>query len=273
MASSAYVEKIDIGRVIQRGFTTIGRNAATFLVAGLIFSGLPGFVMQYAMVGQVGQVGLAEPQFTSSWATGYGVLFLVSMFASNLLQATLVRSSILDLNGRPADIGGSLQAAFVMILPMIGLTLVIWGALLIAGLIVAAFFAAAPLLGVLAVLGLAVFGVMVFIMWLVAVPVLVEERAGVFGSLSRSTSLTAGSRWRIFGLLVLYVIFWMVVSSVFGMFFAFNPMQNVILVAAVSAASATVTGVFTATMTASLYVELRTVKEGATSDSLAAIFD
>jgi hypothetical protein len=40
----------------------------------------------------------------------------------------------------------------------------------------------------------------------------------------------------------------------------------------VSAASATIISLFTAAMLASLYVELKTVKEGATSETLATIF-
>jgi hypothetical protein len=252
MASSAQIEKIDIGRVIQRGFNTIGRNAATFLLAGVIFAGLPTFVAQYVAVSQFRS---GPPQFGADFLAASAIMFIVSIFASNLLQATLVRSSILDLNGRPADIGGSLQAAFMIILPMIGLTIV-------------------ASIGIgLGLLLLIVPGIILYVMWIVAVPVLVEERVGVFESLGRSASLTAGSRWRIFGLLVLYVLFWWIVALVFQLVFAFDPLDGATYMALVNALIGIVTGVFTATMTASLYVELRTVKEGATAESLASIFD
>ncbi|MER8441207.1 hypothetical protein NKH36_33005 [Mesorhizobium sp. M1312] len=40
----------------------------------------------------------------------------------------------------------------------------------------------------------------------VAVPVLVQERLGVFGSMARSSDLTKGSRWALFGLFLVMIV-------------------------------------------------------------------
>jgi hypothetical protein len=68
------------------------------------------------------------------------------------------------------------------------------------------------------------------------------------------------------------VIFWMIVSGVAAIFTPDDPAGMLWLAPMVSAASATIISLFTAAMLASLYVELKTVKEGATSETLATIF-
>ena len=62
-------------------------------------------------------------------------------------------------------------------------------------------------------------GVMFYIAMSVAVPALIEERAGVFGSMRRSYRLTRGSWLQIFVLLILYLIFRPCVSTVFSLAF------------------------------------------------------
>src|SRR3546814_19979116 len=58
---------------------------------------------------------------------------------------------------------------------------------------------------------------MLFCMWAVVAPALVEERTGVFGAFGRRRELTKGARWKVFGLeLILLVAMW-IVTLVFGL--------------------------------------------------------
>src|SRR3546814_8344703 len=58
---------------------------------------------------------------------------------------------------------------------------------------------------------------MLFCMWAVVAPALVEERTGVFGAFGRSRELTKGARWKVFGLeLILLVAMW-IVTLMFGL--------------------------------------------------------
>ena len=253
MASVAQTENIDVGRVVQRGFSAIGRNAVGFALMAVVFAGLPNFAMNYVLLANLPTLA-GNPLDGGYWGT-YAALLLLTVFCGFLLQAAVVRMVILDLSGRPADLPGSLLAALGLILPMIGLTIV-------SGVAIG-----------FALLLLIVPGVILYVMWIVAVPILVEERRGVFGSLSRSSDLTRGSRWQIFGLLVLFIIFSVVISAVFGLFNFGDPFQSPELFALGNAVVAVISGIVMASMLASLYFELRTVKEGATSDSLAAIFE
>jgi MFS family permease len=256
--ATAYHESIDIGRVMQRGFSVIGRNAGGFLLAAVVLAGVPNFLLQYLASPEnllTASPGAVTPESPVALVALFLGLMLFTLFGSGLLQAAVVRSTILDLNGRPADIGGSLQTSLSLVLPVLGLT------------IVSAFGMG------LAFLLLIVPGLIVMCMWFVAVPVLVEERLGILASLSRSSELTSGSRWQVFGLIVVLWILGMIVAAVFAFFPVMAAPENYFLIAFFQAVAATVSGVFGAAMAASLYVELREVKEGATPDSLAAIFE
>lgn len=243
--------KIDIGSVVQRGFQALGRQLPAFLGLAVLFAGLPAFLIQLRADGLADSSG-AVNMFTPA----FGAETLLSALAGYLLQAAVVRSAILDLNDRPADIGGSLLVALKLMLPMIGLTIISTVAIWI-GLIL-----------------LVVPGVILYLMWLVAVPVLVEERRGVFGSLSRSAELTKGSRWRIFALLLLFGVGFLVISAAIGAIGLLAPSAVPSVFSAItSGAISTCLAVLGATMLASLYIELKTIKEGATTETLAAIFD
>jgi hypothetical protein len=125
------------------------------------------------------------------------------------------------------------------------------------------------MLGIMAgTLLLIVPGIVILLMWSVAVPSYVEERAGVVASLKRSRELTKGSRWKILGLyvvmLTIIVLIQMLVVAILG--------QAGTLAIVAAMLTSAVFGTLFAAMIASLYVELRQVKDGATPDRLAEVF-
>lgn len=240
-------ENIDIGRVIGRGFGAIGRHGAVFLALALLLVGLPQFIMQYLLIGRI-----AAGDLSIVLSPIYWVGMLVAMITAALLQAALVRASIQDLQGKPVLIGPNLAVALSLLLPMIGLTI-------LTSIVVA--------IGFLLVI---VPGIIFYLMLSVAVPVLVEERRGVIGSMRRSMELTKGSRWRIFLLMVVLVIGYFIIAAILGLLTLVAP--GMILMAAIQGLTGAAAGLFFAAMVASLYVELRTVKEGAAVETLGAIF-
>lgn len=241
----------DIGRVLSRGFQTIGNQFVTFVVLGFLFAGLPGALFSWFLP-TAGSPEQAVAAFTNPW---FWVSFLALVPFSFLLQAALVRASILDLRSEPVELGPILGQSLLLLLPMIGLSIV-------------------TVIGV--GLGMVLFivpGIILYIMWIVAVPALVEERRGIFGSLSRSAELTKGARWWIFLLLVLYLIASSLISGLVGtatLATGGAPLGafNIILTLVINV----INGVVAAAMLASLYIELRMNKEGGTGDSLAMIF-
>jgi hypothetical protein len=117
-----------------------------------------------------------------------------------------------------------------------------------------------------------------FLAWAVIVPVLVVERTGVFGTFGRSAELTKGHRWAILGLAV---VVWLI-SLVLGL--AILPFQSALVLPGGGILAMTpllivngVVNVITTTIiavgTASVYYELRSIKEGIGPEQLAAVFD
>jgi uncharacterized membrane protein len=252
LVATGYGETIDIGSVLQRGFAVVWHNAAGFMLAAAVFVGVPSFLIEYLAAPDT-QAMLDDGGF--AWAGLMFVLALFYVFGTSLLQVAVVRSSILRLNGRPAEFGRSLGTTLGFVLPVFGLSIVY-------------------ALGVgLGLVLLVVPGIIVMCMWFVAVPVLVEERAGIMGSLSRSAELTSGSRWQVFALIIILSLLGWVLGLVFGIFPATAVPENTVFIALCNAIAAAVSGVFGAAVGASLYIELRQVREGATTDNLAAIFD
>lgn len=258
MATQAPLDaKLDIGRVIQRGFEAIGRRVGMFVALSLLLVGLPNVLVQWLHIDNNQALNLSA--FLSPL---YWLAVLVSMLSGFLLQAAVVRVTIRDLRGESVDLADNLVEALKLLLPMVGLMILIS---LVAGL---------------GLVFLIVPGIILYIMFILAVPVLVQERRGVIGSMVRSAELTRGSRWRIFLLLLLFLVAYMVVGGVIGAIAGVSLVSldvasvqgSSLLLAAVQAIMSAIVGLLAAVMIASLYVELRIVREGTTMTGLAEIF-
>jgi hypothetical protein len=241
--------KIEIGRVVQQGFDALSRQTVPYLLLALLLSGVPNGVMNWLLLRSAAggdTTSASSPLFVLGW--------LVATLSGYLLQAVIVRSAILQLGGNPPDLAGSVGRAFRLILPMIGLAI-----------------CSAFLMGV-GFLLLVVPGIIVYIALIVSVPALIEE-GGVFHSMRRSRELTRGSRGRIFLLLILFLIAYLLawgVTAAIGA--ALGVSDDALVQSALQALSVTVITVLGSAMSAALYFELRTVKEGATVQGLAEVF-
>ncbi len=247
MASNAIAETFDMGRVLSRAFGAIGRNAALFLGLAAILSGIP------QLIAGLWRLGLSGPEFAGPIviaAVGGGLLAWVG---SAVLQVAITRATISDLVGERPSFAGCLKAGFAMLLPMIGLTILLG-------------------LGIgLGFMLLFVPGVMLYIAWSVAVPAYVQERIGVVESFGRSRALTKGSRWKIFGLLLVCWIVILILQAPTGLLTAAAQTPTSLSVLITTAVSIVTTMVL-CTIQAAIYVELRDVKEGAAPSDLETIF-
>ncbi|MER9768691.1 hypothetical protein NKJ09_21800 [Mesorhizobium sp. M0189] len=121
----------------------------------------------------------------------------------------------------------------------------------------------------LASIALLVPGIILWLGWCVAVPVLIQERLGVFGSMSRSRVLTKGNRWPLFGLFLILMVIAMVIQWVM---LAVIVMFGGIIADVAAALVSTVLSMVLSVATAVSYVELRQVKEGTSVEELSQIF-
>lgn len=249
MAGAAAEESIDLGRVIGFGGRVLARNLVPFLGLALLLGTLPSLLMFLFYPETVDPVGinLFNPVVLQGG--------LASTIFVAILQAALVRSVILDLNGRPPRVRASLTAAVRLILPTIAISIL------------------SLLLTVVGFLLLVVPGIIVYIMLMVAIPVLVEERAGVFASMRRSRELTKGSRWRIFLLLLVYFTLGFATDLLIRWIFSSTGVDEHSAAMLSQTIGGGLMSLLMAVLTASLYVELRSVREGVTGDGLARIFE
>jgi hypothetical protein len=190
---------------------------------------------------------------------------VVGLVTGALFQGSLSRIVVAYLNGGKASAGESLASAVPLILPLIGIGLLSAIGIGI-GLVV-----------------LIVPGIFLWLVWSLAAPIEVIERKGVIGSLGRSFSLTEGRRWMILGVILVIAIvggiFNAIVLAIAGAIMgAASPglalsMTGMLIAAVLSILLTSFTTVFTGSAVATLYVGIRQSKEGATPQSLAAVFD
>jgi hypothetical protein len=258
MASVAPKPSVDAGRVISRGFEALKPNFLPFFALALLLVGVPGFLGQYLLLSGFETM---DPAFIFSGAYWWPVLasFFGTFLGTTLLQGLLTRSAILTLGGRDPDLGGSAILALRLLLPIIGLSICV-GIILMCGFI----FLIVP-------------GIIFWCALSVAVPALVEERQGVFASIGRSRELTRGSRLHIFLLGFLFWILSMVISGVAGGISGLSSwnapgLPNAIFSGIATGAGTALSSVISTVVIAALYVELREVREGTSTNQLADVF-
>ena len=252
--------RFQIGRVLSDTFAVFGRNVGLWLILALIFSAVPAIVLQLLIL-QPLSGGLASPDISDSAAVNPALFManpwvpalggLISLVLALLLQSALIRGTIEDLSGKRPVLGDCIATAISVFLPALGIAILV-GLGITIGFIL-----------------LIVPGIILFLRWVVAVPVLVQERQGVLGSMGRSAALTQGNRWALFGLFVVIVIILIVVQIVVGFVVAlFGGIIALVLGLVVQSILSTIFS----TATAVSYVQLREAKEGTSVQELAQIF-
>lgn len=189
--------------------------------------------------------------------------WLIRLAIQAVIAGSLVRATLAHSRDERATIAECVQSSLPVALPLVGLSLV-EGIAIVFGMI----FLVVP-------------GVILYLMWSVAAPALVAERTGVFEALRRSSHLTGGARWKVFGVQAIIVIGisilgGAVVSALFestGLNFATLPKAGVPLVWLLGSSLSGAVGLaVTGTVQAALYVELRNWKEGLPEQALQEIF-
>jgi len=199
MASAAAGEErnVSIGRVFSRAFGTIGGNPVVTLGIAFLFGALPSLLLGYALqTWRVETFTFLGPLATI--AIGL-VTAVIGIALAMITQGALVRATVAHGEGREASFGESAAAGLAVALPLFGMA-VLSGLGILAGLV-----------------ALIVPGIILYVMWSVAAPALVEERLGPVEALGRSRELTRGARWKVFGLLLVVTVVSWVFSAIIAL--------------------------------------------------------
>jgi len=246
----------DLGRVVQRTFAAIGQNWLVFLVSSVVLIGIPSVISGF---------GQGQNIFTASTPAAVVAILvggLLTLVGAYVLQGVVVFTTINGLNGKPVDLGGALSAGLRFFFPLLGLGIVM-GIGLFLGYIL-----------------LIVPGIILSVMWVVAGPAVVAEKRGIMESFQRSRDLTRGSRWMIFAIIVVYFIVAMILGIVVAGVgvastgsFAKGATQAPIAALVLTPIVNVISYILSSAGVASIYYELRTVKEGVAPDQVASAFD
>ncbi len=251
--------RFDLGRVIERTFGAVGANALPLILVALVFVGLP----QAALLWGQGQWASASAGASLEREAVGGVVWLagliVGMVSSVILQGVVTHTVVADLQGRKASLGESFGVAMKSFWVLLGVGIVI-GLAMMLGLIL-----------------LVVPGIIVFLIWLLAGPVVVAERAGIGRALQRSRDLTRNHRWWLLLLTVVYFVISWIIGAAIGIAgmaaSGFEVGQGApVMTLVLGAVRQAISTLLWASIVAATYVELRAVKEGG-GQNVASIFD
>ncbi len=255
-AIAAAAPHFGMNAVVSRMFGAVKRNLAVFAALAILFVGIPSALNQWAQLQQA-KDGASDANAGAMFALMLAG-WVASFIGTYVLQAAVVHGTVADLNGRRASLGECVRTGFRNFWVLVGISIV------------------TGVLGGLGLLLLIVPGVILLLRWSVSVAVAVVERRGVSDSMRRSAELTRGHRGAILVLWLIYVLLFGLSALIAGVIVAVGMAlqgDHAILQSVGISIVQTVLALFGAAGAASIYYELRAIKEGIGPEALAAVFD
>ncbi len=235
-----YQGTFEIGDILRRTFTIYFSN---FLPLSLLtaLALLPLLLYQ-----SLALQGISLSPLANRWLG-----LLLTSLGSYLATAAVTYGVIQQLRGGGTTLADCLRHGAAALLPVLGLVLVqafaIWFGFLLC----------------------VIPGIVLSMQWAVAIPVAVTERTGIGLTLNRSTFLTDGLRWEIFGTWVVLFVLQFGLGLLLGVALRAAPPAVAMLLRDAMEILAVGLG---ATNTAVIYYLLRSLKEGFDTDGVAAVF-
>ena len=254
------MQRFDMERVVKRTFSVVGSNAITLSVLSFLTVVIPFLILVWS-ASDYAQAAIDGRQSSLGTRVFLTVSWFVYLFGLCLQQATVVYGTIAHWNAKPFSLSDCLAAGVSSIFHLVALAV-----LIVVGLIGGLLLFIVP-------------GLILITMWFVAIPAVIVERKGVFGALSRSRELTNGYRWPIFGLYFAYFVLAFGFTFGVGALTGSDPgnpspatgLAPVPLI--ISTITIMITQTINSTLVASVYYELRQLKDGFGPEALASEFD
>jgi hypothetical protein len=236
-----------IGRVLGRTSAVVSRNFPILLVV-MAAAGLP----KYLLTEGVGYATEDWPQ-ALLWASLAVLLWIAVSMLSQLSQAIVLYGAFQDMLGKEVNLRHSVRVGLRRLLPVVGVAISV------------------TLLGFLGLIAFVVPGLITFTTCFVAIPACVVEERGVSASIRRSVDLTAGHRWKIFGLMALMYIVDGIVDNAIDQ--ALTSLAGGIPALAGHMIWSGIWSTFYAILAVVTYHDLRVAREGVDTAQIAAVFE
>jgi hypothetical protein len=233
-----------VGRVLSQTTTVLSRHFPTFFAIAAV-ANLPTLLLfkdAQSPTGDLGQAG---------FLLILGVV--LSLVLSVVSQAVILYGAFQDMRGRPVNLGESLMVGLNRFFPIVGLAIVM------------------SVLVALAAIVFIIPGLILLTMWFVGTPACVVERRGPWASLRRSSALTKGHRWKIFGLMLVLIVVSALISPLVELVLTGIGGKSLSFVGELIWNG--VWGAFYAIAAVVAYHDLRVAKEGVDTEQIAAVFD
>jgi hypothetical protein len=236
-----------VGDIISDTFNVLAKNFFKFFITAVIIY-VPAMIIVSVIFG-VDSLTVSAGAYSSDLTSPPDLLLSIIGYVATVSISYL---SLEHMAGRERDVfkGVSIGLKYALFAFLIGLIITFFG-------IIGIFLLIIP-------------GILVFVFTSVAIPVLVAEDKGVFGSLKRSIELTKGFRIKIFALFLVALIMAFIFFLVIGLVMAFGGVIGLLVGALVVY---TVMVSFFSVLSTSLYVHLRTAKEGVDTSEIAKVFE
>jgi hypothetical protein len=257
-----------IGTVLSTSLRLLRRNIVLFTaLAGMAC--VPEFLV--AAISELDSEAYEVGALLQEWLPNQ----IATAIMSTLSTAIILHLVLHQVAGRPVRAGEALAATLSRLPPLLGFALL--SKLVLIGpffllLVFPSFTLALSMTSIFnAVLILLIPGLILLTMWFVAIPVCVMERRGLFQSVIRSNALTKGVRFKLFAFVILdFALGYISGTLAPDAVSAFTGYWGQI---AVQFALVSLHYAFMGVLTAVIYYELLTEKQGFDPGRIAAVFD
>lgn len=251
--------QFSIARSLSMTFGVLGRNFVPMMTIAVIVTAVQS-VIEYILSGDV----------TGGESSGGSFLNILSY---GFITAPLTYATFQDLRGTRVGLSDIRSNGFKKIGRVMGAAFAVGAVAVIAILLAVFLYFASEFLGIAVGIAAAVFVLYIFVAWFALVPVLVVEDVKFFAGFGRAAALSAGRRWGLLGLLLIYGVIIIgisvVIFGIIGFIAVAAPLVGLILMIPFLA----LYSVLGAIMPAVVYYLLRAEKEGVGIDEIAKVFD
>jgi hypothetical protein len=252
--------QFSIARSLSMTFGVLGRNFVPMMTIAVIVTAVQS-VIEYVLSG--GDIMGGESN---------GGSFL-NILSYGFITAPLTYATFQDLRGTRIGLSDMMSGGFKKIGRVMGAAFAVGVVAVVTVLIAVFLYFASEFLGIAAGIAAAIGVIYMFVAWFVLVPVLVMEDIKFFDGFGRAAALSAGRRWGVLGLVLIYGVLIVGVSIVIFGIIGFVAMATPLVGLFLMIPFLALYSVVGAIMPAVVYYLLRAEKEGVGIDEIAKVFD
>ena len=251
--------QFSIARSLSMTFGVLGRNFVPMMTLAVIVTAVQS-VIEYLLSGDA----------TGGESSGGSFLNILSY---GFITAPLTYATFQDLRGTRIGLSDMMSGGFKKIGRVMGAAFAV-GVVAVAVALPAVFlYFANEFLGIAVGIAAAIAVLYMFVAWFALVPVLVVEDVKFFAGFGRAAALSAGRRWGLLGLVLIYGVIILGISLVIFGIIGFVALSAPLIGLVLAIPFLALYSVLGAIMPVVVYYLLRSEKEGVGIDEIAKVFD